>query len=423
MNSAPTSMPISWKRKASAMRLRVNFGWFWTYFSPGMLVSLALCGVLVWLLRLQKVGTEPAWALGFGGLIVSALIARSQCQDKCMNWEKAFSRLDVGWGLNHRLVSALQGVGDWPMVPDAKIPLKVKSGFFLAPLLLGALFLSSAWYLPLPPERSTLDTTRMEPPDWKTLEALADELEEQDLVEEDATQALKREVEQLRQKPMEEWYDPSTLEATDRLRSRMHRDSERLMQAMNHTSMLLQLADTGRDQLTPGQQQAMQDYLQQMREQMGQGGLQVNENLLQQLREVDLTRLQQIDRAQLQQLEQALMENGEGMEQALVAAGLISMDGDSGMGGISRGGGPTDLSLRDFETSVEPVVPMALDPGSMENARMGDLLEVRDTVHGDERTDPGSIGGAVASEGGSGEVVWDQDVLPAEQKVLKAFFK
>ncbi len=406
------------------MCLRVNLGWFWTYFSPWLVLSMALCGLLVWLLRLQKVDTDPAWFLGAGFVIVSALGALSKMADKRLNWESAFSRLDVGWKLNHRLVSAWRGVGAWPDLPEDPIPLKVKPGYFLGPLLLGALFLCAAVYLPLPPETLKTDTTRMEPPDWKTLEALADELEEQDLVEEDATQALKRELEQLRKKPMEEWYDPSTLEATDRLRSRMRTDSERLMQAMNQTSKLLQLADTGKDQLTHTQQQAMQEYLQQMREQMGQGGLQMNQNLLQQLREVDLTQLQQMDQAQLQQLEQELMQNAEAMEQALMAAGLISMDGDfPGRGGITRGGGPSDLTLRDFETSVEPVVPMALDPGHIENARMGDLLEVRETEHGDEREVEAATGGAVATEGGSGEVVWDQDVLPAEQKVLKEFFK
>ena len=385
---------------------------------------MSLCGLLVWLLRLQKVDAHPAWFLSGGCLIVSALAAQSKTVNRRMDWESAFSRLDVGWHLNHRLVSAWRGIGEWPDVSDEKMPLKVKPGYFLGPVLLAVLFLSAAWYLPLPPERSLTETIRMEPPDWKTLETLADELEEQDLVEEDATQALKRELEQLRKKPMEEWYDPSTLEATDRLRSRMRTDSERLMQAINNTSMLLQLAETGRDQLTNSQQQAMQEYLQQMRDQMGEGGLQLNQELLQQLREVDLTQLQKMDLAQLQQLEQELMQNCEGMEQALMAAGLISMEGNEpGMGGISRGGGPSDLTLRDFETSVEPVVPMALDPGNMENARIGDLLEVRETEHGDEREDVSAAGGAVATEGGSGEVVWDQDILPKEQKVLKEFFK
>jgi len=390
-----------------------------------MIATGLITGLLIWLLRAQNQSTFPAWLLGAGTLVVSVLTALTAYAPRKIEQATALSRIDVGWKLNHRLISAWQGIGEWPPLPkDMSLPVQIRFQHLLPPCLGVGVFLALAAVMPLPKPASPTTFQRIEPPDWTAVESFTDELEKQEIVDEDALKSLRNELEQLRAKPMKEWYDPSTLEATDRMRSRVRNDSERLMQAMNSTSALLALVDQGRDQLMNPQQQAMQDYLEQMLEQMGQEGFQLNQEMLNQLQQVDLSQLQQIDPQQLQELEARLMEQGQAMEQALIAAGIIQGFGDQpGAGGLSRGGGPADLTLKDFEPIAQPVIPMALEPGNLENARIGDLLELRDTEHEDERETISQSAGTLRSTGGSGEVVWQQDILPDEENVLKEFFK
>jgi len=356
--------------------------------------------------------------------MVSAILAYEYSVPYRIGYSEALSRLDVGWGLHHRLVSAWEGVGEWPENPGKGSVTRLRPLVFLGPVLLGGLLFLFAMGVPLPPTSEIPNSARVEPPDWKTLKRLAEQLEQKEFVEPEAIQALRRDLEQLREKPMEEWYAPSSLEATDRLRSRMRNDAERLQHAMQNTSALLQLADQERDNLSTPQQQAMQEFLQEMRNQMADGGLKLNQEMLQKLEQVDLSQLQQIDPEALKQLEQQLMENGQALENALVQAGLIAGIGeDPGSGGGIDGGGPSALTLNDFEPIAEPVVPMALDPGDLEDARMGDLLELRETEHDQEREMSPVSAGEIRTEGGAGEVAWDQDVLPDEEKILKEFFK
>ncbi|WFB34733.1 hypothetical protein P3T73_11235 [Kiritimatiellota bacterium B12222] len=422
--SAPSSIPQPWNRTACKVRDRVNAGWFWVYFSRLMLMAFGLCAFLIWLLRLQRVEITPALALGAGLLVVSGLWAHMFAAPKFISMETALSRLDVGWQLNHRLVSAWQGVGEWPPMPaNRPLPLQLKTTPVVLPLLLCIGGVLLAQYLPLPPQKIITKSIRKEPPDWTAMDALADRWEQLEVIEPESTHALRRELELLRKKPAEEWYDPASLEATDRLRSRIRSDATRLSDAMSNTSSLLKLAHEGRMQLSTPQQQAMQEFLQQMQAQLQEGGLKLTPEMMQQLEQVDLSQLQQIDAQQLQQLEQQLMQNAQQLEQALVQAGIVQGFGESpGRGGVGQGGGPSELTLANFESILEPIVPMALTPGELENARIGDLLELRETEHDDDRVDVGQSGGQIVTPGGSGEVVWDQDFLPSEQKVLKAFF-
>ncbi|MGA0370058.1 MAG: hypothetical protein ACO3N7_11495, partial [Kiritimatiellia bacterium] len=91
--------------------------------------------------------------------------------------------------------------------------------------------------------------------------------------------------------------------------------------------------------------------------------------------------------------------------------------------GVNDGGGPADLTLTDFEPVAEPMVPLGLEAGDLENARMGDLLELRETEHSAEREAVPVRAGELRSAGGEGEVVWEQDHLPAEERILKQFFQ
>ncbi|MGA0333500.1 MAG: hypothetical protein ACO3NW_06050 [Kiritimatiellia bacterium] len=416
MSDLLSSLPPPWLRAARRLRRQINLGWFWQPFSKGLVLSFLVSGILVWLLRVQEMRALPALWMLAGLLVVSAIMAWEHSAERRIGWEEALSRLDVQLGQNQRLVSAWRGVGPWPAPSGISSGLRLKPLKLLGPWMLSALFWGFAYFLPLPPDTDTGSFQRVE--------SLADEWEEQAFFEPERVDTIRRELEQLREKPMQTWYDPMTLEATDHLKSRILNDAGRLQEAMERTSNLLRLAGEERGRLAMPQQQAMQQFLQEMRRQMGEAGLQADSEMLQRLQQIDLTQLQQMDPRALQELEQMLMQNARQMEQSLLQAGILRDFGDQpGAGGVNDGGGPADLTLNDFEPVAEPMVPLGLEAGDLENARMGDLLELRETEHSAEREAVPVRAGELRSAGGEGEVVWEQDHLPAEERILKQFFQ
>lgn len=417
--------PPEWRKTIKRLRVLVNAGWMWWMFSRWMVAVAAVCGLLWWLLRLQSQPGAPVWILG--GLSLAASVAGSWmwAERRWMSLEQACARLDSGWGLGNRLVSALQGVGDWPEVPrDRALPLRWRLETSAIPLALSLAFLGLAVFLPLPPPQPVPDFKRSELPEWRDMQSLTEEMREEEWVEEEAVRSIEEELNRLREKPMEDWYTPSSLEATDQLRTRLRQDAERLTKGMEQTSSLLALADQGRSLLNDSQKQQMQEMFQQLREQMAEGGLPMNPELLQQLRGMDLSQMQGIDSQQLQQLEQQLTERSQAMQEALRAAGLLTDEADILMpGGVGEDGETAPLTLEDFANAAEVAVPVALNPGDLTDSTIGDLVELRQAEHEEDREAVPTRAGALSSGGGSGEVVWDQDVLPEEEKVLKLFFK
>jgi hypothetical protein len=226
------------------------------------------------MLRVEQAELVPVAALGVLLLVASLTAAASWAADKSLSVQEACARLDSGWGLHNRLVSAWQGVGRWPDdPPNRSLPLRWRPESCLMPLGLSLSLLLLAARLPLPPGKASPDYRRATPPDWQSMQAFTDEMEEQQWVEEETVRLIREELADLREKPMNSWYEPSTLEATDQLRNRLRQDSARLMQGMEQTSSLLSLAEQGRSMLSDSQQQQMQELFQQLRQQMAEGGL------------------------------------------------------------------------------------------------------------------------------------------------------
>ncbi len=94
-----------------------------------------------------------------------------------------------------------------------------------------------------------------------------------------------------------------------------------------------------------------------------------------------------------------------------------------GRGGVNRGPGTLPLSLDEDPTTAKANAPLPLTNNDLTRAAPGDNLGLADGVHEVERTAAGHYeGGGVVSPGGAGEATWNQIILPAEQRVLKAYF-
>jgi len=421
-----TDLPSAWRKPVRGMQRMVSAGWFWHLFARCLGASAGVTGVLWWLLRVQDVSPAPAWLLGGGCLTVGLLAAWDWSRDHRMSLRQAVVRLDLGWQYSQRLVSASEGHASWPdRVPDRSLPLSWKLQPCLPPLVFSLLFLLMGAGLPLPPERPASFQANTEPPDWQALESMASFLEEEEMIQEQDADRIRRDVDQLRANPASEWYEPASLEATDLLRERVQADARRLEQGLAQTARLIAAAAERREQLNQQQLQQLMDQMRELERRMQAGDLQPREDLRRQLEALNADALQQMDQQALQQLREQLEQNREALMQALAEAGLDGRMGgeNGGAGGVNRGGGPSDLTLQGFESHEQAQVPMTLPETQPERMQMGDLLRIREGEHDNERPEISTQGGDLQSPGGGGEMIWRDDLLPEDANVLQDYFK
>ncbi len=420
-------LPLLWRTPVLGIRRLVTAGWFWMVFARCLSATAALTGILWWLLRAQDMSPVPAWVLGGGCLLVGALAAWEVSRARRLTLRQAIVRLDLGWHYSQQLVSASEGHSSWPdEVPEAALPLSWNLQPCLPPLGLVFLFLLMGAGLPLPPERPASFQNHTEPPDWQALESMASFLEEEQMLQEQDAERIRRNVNQLRNKPASEWYDPASLEATDLLRERVQADAQRLEQGLAQTARLIAAAAARREEMNQQQLQQMIDQLRELERRMQAGEMQPREDLRQQLEALNPDALQQMDQQALQQLREQLEQNREELMQALAQAGLGGEEGvnlHEGPGGIDRGGDPAELSLQGFESHEQPSAPLPLPDTQEERMQMGDLLEVREGEHGDERPVISTEAGELRSQGGGGELIWRDDLLPEDATILQGYFQ
>jgi hypothetical protein len=425
MKNEHEQIPVAWARVLRRMQNRMSWGWFVSELLRLSWGCAGLTGVVWWLLRLQNASPVPAWILGAGCLLAAVFRAGDVADTKWMGAEVALSRLDVGWQMRHQLVSAYAGQASWPdRVPEKPLPVVWLWKKSLPSLGLSLLFLMLAAWTPLPPPKPTRTAHQEEPPDWKALEALAQELSEQELVKKEDAQKLLEDVQTLRDKPRESWYEPSSLEATDQLRERARMDVQRLQSGLAQTAKLMQVASERMQQMNNQNREQLQQRIQELQQNIQQGGMKPGGNLAQKLADLNLDQLQNMDQNQLQQLEELLRQQAQQLQQAMAQAGMPGEEGFPGQpGGVGQGGDPTELSLKDDPSYLQPTVPLGVVGTDPEAVQLGDLLSVREGEHEKDRAEISNQAGNVAQPGGSGEVVWRQDVLPADEKVLQDYFK
>lgn len=415
----PTDVPGPWKKPVGRMQRLVAAGWFWQMFSRCLGASAALTGILWWLLRTQQVSPTPAWILGGACFTVAILAASDWSRRNKMTFQEAIVRLDMGWGFQQQLVTASEGHGAWPpQVPDHPLPLSWKLKPCLPPVFFSLLFLLMGAGLPLGPQNTPRFRTDTEPPDWQALESMASFLEEEELIQEQDAEKIRRDVAQLRAKPATEWYDPASLEATDLLRERVQADANRLQQGVARTAQLVAAAAERRQELNQQQLQQLQERLQELERRMQAGGMQPGEQLQQQLQQLMNQGLPQLNQEQLEQLRQQLEQNQQQLRQALADAGMEGMPGGPG-----RGGEAADLTLQDFTSNEHASVPLTLPETRPDQMQMGDLLDIRDGEHGDDRPEISRQGGSLQNAGGGGEVIWKDDLLPEDASILQKYFQ
>jgi len=419
-----TSPPRNWAEPVKRIQRLAELGWFVDRFNRWCLAFVLPFALLTWTLRVQRVPLFPLVLLAGLGLTAAVLDSWLHARERRLPMSDALARLDHGWNCHGQLLGAYAGRCAWPPeAPEASLPVIWRWKPCLPPGALLGTMVGLALILPLPLPPSTRTNPAMEPPDWRTLERLAEDLREQDLVREEDLRILERQVQSLRAKDPGDWYAPASLEASDLLRERTRNDTERLARGLSRTASLLQQVADRRQDLPLTRREEMRQRLANQLENLQRGNMRPGEKLERRLSRLDPSALSQMDQQSLDSLRQMLEANARGLQQGMLGAGMAGIPGDLFPPGPD-GGGPADLSLKDYASYLRPAAPVALPASEGGEAQIGDLLQVREGEHEEkDRPEIAERAGELSTPGGGGEVIWRQNVLPAEEKILEAYFK
>ena len=310
----------SWRKRASLVSRRVNTGWFFQKISPFLIVGGFLFAIVILCvrsLRPQYFVAEWVGIAGAGVLLFGALVAFLLARKHFIDRKDGLVRLDDHLLLNNKLTTAASGVGEWPEEKLDHEDVK-KAGLnwnmpaLVWPLVTTVALVVAAMFIPIPDLQAKADNLPPnEPGAWEQVEGWLTELEEEDLIDEASLKEAQEKIDELRQQPEDEWFSHSSMEATDSMREALGRDLQeaaRDLQTLERDLAALQnfsgaMSEEARDMLMKEYDEALKN--------LGLNNMKLNQDLMKQLQNVDLSQLSQeqmnqLTKEQLQKLREQL---------------------------------------------------------------------------------------------------------------------
>ncbi len=434
----------SWLRHASRVARRVNLGW-WLQSLNAPLVVGALAGACALLLIRRESPDTEWWVFAgviAGGLALVAGIAWLVARRRFEAREAALVRIEASMHLRNALSAASAGVRPWPSPPQ-----RVDAGLgwnwqrVVIPPVAAIAFLLGSLFIPVSALPSG-DKPTAQPLAWEQIDSDIERLDEEELIDEDYLDQMRKRLEELRDQEQEDWFSHSSLEATDSLKKEHRNELENMERGLGRAERALGelqrkaagMPQDKKDQLLNQFDQALQG--------LQNGALKPNEALLDQLRQLDPDQLGQLDPDQLDQLRENLRRAGQackdcqgggeggGAGEDWLDELLDGQDGGEkegeggGRGGVDRGPGHAPGVLGKEKDQLDIGDLEGLEAKDLSDSLPGDLLQLQDAEH-DTDTSPSQLraGGGVGSTGAGGERVWKESLDPAEQNALKRFFE
>lgn len=442
----------TWRALARRTVRRHNAGWWFQRLSPLLIVGSLALAVGIVILRTFGHPFVAHWglpAVAAGLFAVAALAAWLLARRHFLGERDGLVRLEDQLSLRNALTTADRGIGRWPdgPAPDRTID----SGWhwhwprLMAPFAVAVVAIAAALLIPIT-QVEAVSPPPSEPLAWAQMEEWMERLQEEDIIEETAIEEVKEKIEELRQKPEEEWFSHSSLEASDTLRQQLQQQlqnlgtelaiAERDLAALQHFGD--QMGQETKEKLLAEYDQALQN--------LALSNLPLNPELMKALQGIDPQKLSQSQMSgmtpeQLQQLRESLQKaaqacsqcnnpgNGKGEGQGLPSLGeghaaLAALLKQYGRGDVTRGPGEAPLALAESETNLKTNQIEGVQNTDFSRAAPGDVLGIGQTEHEVDQTKAGpSAAGAVGSVGQGGDAVWREALMPGEKAVLKKYFK
>jgi hypothetical protein len=410
--------------KAHRLALRCNLASWLDYFLPlaGIVTVAAAIALLV--LRILRLPLAMLWIALAAGLMVAAGLAWHFSRPHHFTSGDALTRLDAIGRLHNRLTAARAGVGEWAT------PHKIGDGLrWNWSRLFGAIgpaiiiLIGTAWVDV--PNRNHRERPTEPPVAWEQIESWLQTLGESQLVQAEALEKLRAQMDGLRQQPMEKWYNQASLEASDTLREQTEQALKNMLSDMQTTEEAMTAVAKLDETSTSTELKALNESLQKSLRGLEMGNLPLNKELLNDLKKIDATKLKQISAEQLAEMRAKLKAGVRTAEKCVGPSVRAGKTVDSSQSGGKGGGGSTaPLTLKSEPTNLHTKQTETVTNDDVSHASLGDLVDVNGGKHDVKKNGPTSVeGGSIQSNGRGGEAVWRDALTPEDLEVLRRFFK
>lgn len=439
-----------WEGHAARAVRRWNLAWWLQAFAPAAgLVSLLVFGAVFYLRsssRILPAGWMTAGIIGLYGL--AALVAWWRVRKRFSARADGLVRLESHLKLNNALTAAANGVTAWPDAPPrVDDGLRFRSSWLAAPALLTMTCLLLAFLLPVPEKAQAVS---IPPPQaLDRAEAILTTLAAQEVADPAALEKAREQLEALKAQDPQEYYSHHSLEAADTLETSLQHAAGEMGRNLQTAAQSAESLEKFDSSLSPAARQQLERDFQNAVEGIKNSSLGKNEALMKQLQGMDPSKLKSLNKEQLQKMLQNLKAKGaackncngkcagDGESEAEKALndllngkdgeGEGDGDGDGdgmGRGGVGRGPGTGPLRFDKKESDLGTSRLEQLENSDLSRTLPGDNLGTTDTEHQLDKSATGpSAGGNVAAPGSGGDAVWRDQLLPAERKVLRGYFK
>ena len=438
-----------WHHQARRVAARVNVARWLEFAIPAAAVICFAAGCALLVVRRNGWSVLPVTEAAAGVALVVAIVAGYRTRRTWFSATDGLVRLEAELRLCNRLSSAAAGVGRWP-----EPVVRIDDGYrwhwqrIAGPLAIGACFLAASALIPISRDFGAGRAPTEAPLAWTQVQNALDELKRDQVATPESLAALEQKLDALRAKPAESWYTQSSLEAGDALRQDAANAFATMEKNLDSAAQTLDSQfkeDATGAPMQPGDRAEAKAQLEQALHDLESGKLALNKAdaaalkaLVDKLGQSGNQSLSQLSQEQLrkmqQQLSNKLKQCSGSCQSALGTVGeALAKAGNgapakclaTGAGGPGGGGGPAPLGLKETPTNAGAQNSQAVAGKDMEHAALGDVLKV---VTGEHKADPNAgknpqAAGAVSSPGSGGETVWKNELSPAEQEVLRRFFK
>ncbi|MCP5534742.1 MAG: hypothetical protein H7A51_00735 [Akkermansiaceae bacterium] len=437
----------TWHQIAGNTARRINLGWWLQTLATPLLVSSLVIACAVLITR-RELNTLPwlALAAGTGGIIaVTGILSWLAARSRFETTTQSLVRIEATMKLRNALTAADHGIAPWPEVPGT-----IDDGVHwhwqrLLPPIVGALLIVTCGFIIPVHAKSNHKPQQQEPSAWSEIDTSLDQLDNQEVVQEEYIDEMRKKLEKLREQSQDDWFSHSSLEATDNLKQNHQTEQENLKSNLQRAERSLNALQNQAAKMNAEQKQRLLNEFDQAVKKMQQGDMKPNKELLEQLKKIDPKELNQLTPGQLDQLRENMRKHarnlnpgqqqgnqpgqGEGEDDWMNDFEDGDGDGDGendegGRGGIDRGPGHAPRPLGKEHDDTGAGKHEGLKSEDQRNALPGDLLETNDAEHDVDQSKTGpTAGGSVAGKGTGGDRVWKDTLLPNEKKAMKKFFE
>lgn len=446
--------PSYWKAIGTRLCRYINITTWAEYFSPRFFLMAALGALLLYAFR--RIGIDPLWAaviLGLG-LVFLVFWTYRQRKNAFFDDRQVFAFIDYQMGMQSTLSAAHEGKSPWPVQRKMENCVRWRSPALFLWVPSGMVLLIAACVLPLPVGNADPGTKWEKPPSIANMEHWVETLQQMKEVEQEDVRQMEQKLQELMQRPEQEMYSHSALEAAASLEEAMKQDITKFAQNLQQLREAMKPGSTDAPDSPDGSKldpQALKEALNSMKGQ----NLQLAQDMANQLADgegqegnsapmsLSAEQIMSMSPDQLKELGERfgdiasdIRELGiEGLEELLGECedcqGKEEGEGmgngnaqNPGQGAPARGRGDAPLSLGERAPEMD-LNRQKLDKNPNAKVTLGEKMGEETGTHTPEEVDsdgPGFSDGVKGASSG-GQATWADQYTPAEREALKNYFK